>query len=94
MITRSRLQELLHYDPLGGVFTWRVKRGSRAAGQEAGYVEETGLLRIRVDKVPYYAGRLAWLYMYGELPYKVQHRSKNKLDNSIENLYAVKQRRQ
>lgn len=90
LLTRQRLCEVLDYDPATGVFTWREKRGNCSEGYEAGCVEESGYRRIRIDRVPYYAHRLAWLYVHGGSPRRVHHRDGDKLNNRIDNLYEYK----
>lgn len=88
MITQKRLKELLHYDPITGVFTWRVRRGGRAvAGSVAGTIGKDGYVRIFVDGVSQYAQRLAFLYMEGRFPPVIsEHRNLNPSDNRWENL--------
>lgn len=70
MLTQSALKEKLIYSPETGEWTWRVRRGGKAAaGSKAGWVERsTGYLRISVCNRKEYAHRLAFLYMTGELP--------------------------
>lgn len=72
MVTAARLREVLIYDPLTGVFTWRVTCNARAAaGSVAGCPggeNRTGRIRIRVDGTLYLAHRLAFLYMTGSIP--------------------------
>lgn len=64
----SRIKELLDFDPESGRWTWRVSMGSSArAGQEAGCFSR-GYRVIRIDRVLYFAHRLAWLWMSGEEP--------------------------
>lgn len=93
-VTQTRLKELLDYNPATGVFVWRVYRGGRAkAGTEAGHVLEKTprsggpYLIIHVDGHPYYAHRLAFLYMDGALPGgPVDHCDCDGLNNRWENL--------
>ena len=70
MLTSSRLRELLHYDPLTGLFTRLVSRSGRSAkkGVTAGWLHCRGYIHISVDSKDYKAHRLAFLYMEGVLP--------------------------
>jgi hypothetical protein len=85
-ITQERLKELLDYDPETGVFLWKEKRGSAAAGSRAGCLDHHGHRLIRVDRNLYRAGRLAWLHVHGELPEEVDHRNRIRDDDRLKNL--------
>ncbi|CAB3730963.1 HNH endonuclease [Paraburkholderia rhynchosiae] len=87
MLTQERLKVLLCYDPLTGIFTYRVerKRGTHPAGSVAGKVED-GYRRIKIDGKMYRAHRLAWLYVHGHMPRRVDHRDNIGDHNWIENL--------
>lgn len=70
---QERLKQLLHYDPLTGIWTWRVDRGFAAranvrAGDVAGTPNDNGYRVIGVEGGVYRASHLAVLYMTGELP--------------------------
>jgi len=85
-LTQERLKELLSYDPLTGVFLWRVDRGGKRVGEVAGCRKRTYTM-ISVDDVIYRAHHLAWLYMTGELPgLFVDHRDLDKHNNGWSNL--------
>lgn len=88
MITQERLKELLDYDPGTGVFTWRIDRtGTAKAGSVAGSLDADGYPQIKVDNRLYKAHRLAWLYIYGELPpHQIDHINRVRTDNRICNL--------
>jgi hypothetical protein len=87
-IDLSRLRELLEYDPETGIFTRRVNAGSRGkAGDRAGTLDAgSGYRIIRIDGVNHAEHRLAWLYVYGELPIEVDHKDLDRSNNRIGNL--------
>jgi hypothetical protein len=88
-LTQSELQELLHYDPLTGVFTWLKARRGVKVGAECGRINVHGYREIGVKLKLRQANRLAWLYMKGELPpdnMEVDHRNRDKADNRWDNL--------
>lgn len=88
-ITREQLKQLLHYDPLTGVFTRLVNRGRYRAGATAGY-DNHGYTDIRIGSRGYRAHRLAWLYMTGTWPvHEIDHRNDVKHDNRWVNLRDV-----
>lgn len=89
-LTQERLKELLSYDPLTGVFLWRVSlRGRFArAGSVAGYPDQKdGYTLLCVDQKQCRAHRLAWFYMTGEWPaHQIDHIDLDKANNRFENL--------
>lgn len=93
-LTQARLKELLTYDPLTGVFVWKVAIGRKiCAGDIAGTkvrpspTNKTEYIAIGVDRKRYYAHRLAFLYMVGEFPSgDADHKDKNGLNNKWSNL--------
>lgn len=89
-LTVEKLKELLHYDPLTGIFTNRVTRGRRIAGAQAGMVDQDGHIEIVIEGAGYRAHRLAWLYMTGEWPvHQIDHKDKNGANNAFLNLRDV-----
>ena len=88
MLTVERLKELLHYEPLTGIFTWRVRRGFRATvGTVAGYIDDDGYVCITIECRRYRAHRLAWFYMTGDWPDpECDHEDTNKINNRWLNL--------
>jgi hypothetical protein len=86
-ITQDRLKELLDYNPETGVFTWKVRRNGRVrAGDVAGTANNNGYTIISIDCVRHLAHRLAYLYVHGCLPEKIDHRNTIRTDNWIDNL--------
>ena len=87
MITQVRLQELLHYDPKTGDFTWRVARGKSRVGASAGSITSEGYLQIGIDGERFKAHRLAWLYAHGVWPQQeIDHIDMDGINNSLANL--------
>jgi len=89
MITQDELKKNLNYDPESGVFTWIKRRGPNAdIGSVAGCVKRDGYVAIGINKKPYAAHRLAWVYMYGEIPAgkHIDHIDRDRKNNRISNL--------
>ena len=82
ILTQARLRLVLDYDPETGVFT-------RKSGKIAGTTRPDGYKKITVDQVQYYAHRLAWLYMTGDLSKDIDHIDRNPSNNCFSNLRAV-----
>ena len=88
----TTLREMLDYNPITGVFIWKVSPAYNVkAGQKAGGVNiSTGYVNIRLNGKCYTAGRLAWLYMTGYWPnFTIDHWNRDKADNSFANLRDV-----
>lgn len=90
-MTAERLKELLTYDPVSGVFRWRVGRGRQRASSIAGTisVRKNGraYVRINISGKIYSAHRLAFLFMTGVWPpNEVDHARGDGTDNSWANL--------
>ena len=88
MITQDELQCLVDYDQDTGVFT-RAKnthKGRWKKGETIGSPNGNGYLQTRINGHKYFLHRLAWLYVYGEMPKVVDHINKKKDDNRIYNL--------
>lgn len=83
-----KVRELLDYDPLTGIFTWRTNRGQRyCAGNQAGRIMKNGYRQITVDGQHTLAHRLAWLHFYGTDPVdQIDHINGGRDDNWIANL--------
>jgi hypothetical protein len=87
-LTQDQLKSVIDYDPVTGVFTWKVDVATTVpAGSEAGYVDAWGYRQIRIGNVLYQSHRLAFLYMMGRFPeMDVDHINRNSSDNRWENL--------
>ena len=94
-LTAERLRELLHYDPLTGLFTRLVKTCNTVdVGDVCDYFsKKDGYLRISLDHQQYLGQRLAWLYMTGKWPDdEVDHLDTDPANNKLVNLRDVTRR--
>lgn len=84
------LRSCLSYDPETGLFI-RKKTGTpnpRAPqGGIAGCVMANGYRVIKIGKIPYLAGRLAWFFVHGKWPKdEIDHINRCRDDNRLSNL--------
>lgn len=87
MLTAERLREVVDYDRLTGVMTWRKTGKSK---KQAGCKRKDGYVVIRIDGVLYYRHRLAWLHVFGIEPtYTIDHINGVKGDDRFDNLRDV-----
>lgn len=86
-ITVEQLKEILHYDPISGLFTWLVdKTGKARVGTTAG-TKSHRYIRISIGNRGYPASHLAWLYMTGEWSTQIiDHKDLDRGNNCWENL--------
>ena len=90
MVDRELVITKLHYDPITGVFTWKMGNGKAPIGSIAGHKSGWGYVRISLGNKKYSAHQLAWLIVYGEWPDKqIDHIDGDKENNAIENLRLV-----
>ena len=104
MITQELVKELLHYDQETGIFTHKARDerhfgsvarcnhwNDRFSGAKASNTKkESGYAFISIFNKSYRAHRIAWLYVYGELPpHQIDHVNGVRDDNRIKNLRAV-----
>ena len=86
-ITQSELKKLLHYDPQTGIFKWIGKTYHTMKMRNiAGNVNLSGYVIIKIKGKAHKAHRLAWLYVYGVWPSRIDHINREKSDNRIHNL--------
>lgn len=86
-LDHQSLLDQLSYDPLTGIFTWKISPSRRAkVGSVAGGLSHD-YWTIRIGGKLRYAHKLAWFYVTGVWPTsKVDHRNGVKSDNWFDNL--------
>ena len=85
VLESAYIKRHLSYDPETGLIT----RDDRPPKFKGSY-DKDGYLKIRVQKVQYFAHRLAWFLYYGEWPEsEMDHINRCRTDNRIENLRVV-----
>ena len=90
-LTKDQLDEILNYDRVTGVFTWKRDMGQRGLRDSvAGSYLNNGYVRIKIHGRLYQAHRLAWVVLYEEQPpNEIDHINGVKTDNRPENLRAA-----
>jgi hypothetical protein len=87
MLTQAELKVLVNYDLQTGVFTWNKSRKRAKPGVMVGTIGFNGYCQACLNYKKYYLHRLAWLYVYGEIPNsEIDHINRIKTDNRICNL--------
>lgn len=85
----KKLRESIHYDPDSGLFIRKAKSSGRngKVGDICGALSSEGYITISFGGIRYYAHRLAWLYVHGEMPKsQIDHINGVRDDNRLCNL--------
>ena len=83
----SIIESYLSYDPETGDFRFKRSAGKKAAGSEAGYLNNLGYRMIMIKGRWMMGHRLAWRMTFGKWPEKeIDHINGNPSDNRICNL--------
>lgn len=100
-ITQETVKQLFDHDANNGDLIWRRRVGvheswnTKYAGKIAGSVAvfEYGgpYISICIDCKPYLAHRLIWLYVYGYMPDKIDHKDGCGINNRLDNLREATQ---
>jgi len=87
----ARLRKALDYNPMTGVFRWKIKRANMEVGERAGNLHPVlGYRTVMVDYKAYYEHRLAWAFVHGKFPrLTIDHVNGKRDDNRIKNLRVL-----
>ncbi len=89
LVTQEYLKSILEYNPETGDFVWlNVNKVARNIhnGDIAGTLNN-GYVQIQINRIRYFAHRLAWLYMTGNWPlYEIDHINHIRNNNRFVNL--------
>ena len=93
LVTYDELHRQLAYDPLTGLFYWKVSNSNRGRiGNIAGSLNTDGYIRIGINHRRYLAHRLAWFYVHGYYPEnRIDHKDQIRHHNWIKNLREASQ---
>ncbi|MEJ5030049.1 HNH endonuclease [Comamonas sp. MYb69] len=92
-MTQEVMKQVLYYDKVSGCMYWRHAAKGRKAWAKAGCSRGDGYTVVSISGRFFYAHRLAWLYIYGNMPSGiVDHIDGNPSNNSIGNLRLVDKR--
>lgn len=86
MLTLERLKEIIDYNPESGIFIAKIRRSHCQKGDVVGCNYGDGYMRTAIDGRDYLLHRLAWFYVYGQMPKMIDHINGDRGDNRIENL--------
>ena len=86
MLTQEELKKVLRYEPETGLFYWLVCASKRVRIGDIAGNKHFNYIRINVNGRPYLAHRLAFLYMTGTIPNKVDHKDQDGSNNKWNNL--------
>lgn len=83
----SLLHSIYYYDDKSGEFIFKIDVGTRGrVGYVAGAKRVDGYIGIALGGKVYLAHHLAWYYFYGKWVERIDHKDRNKSNNSIGNL--------
>ena len=84
------MNDLLSYDPITGIITWKVNVNSRAkVGSEAGTKLDTGYRQIRYQGKTWKSHVLGWYLHHRVWPSELDHINHVRDDNRLTNLREV-----
>lgn len=83
------MNDLLSYDPLTGLLIWKVSRGNKKAGSQAGSLDSEGYRSLQINGKKIRATSVIWFLVKGYWPDEVDHIDRNPDNNRWNNLREV-----
>lgn len=87
-ITQNLLKELVEYDPIIGIMTYKITTSNKnKKGGTVGYVNDGGYTEVMIFGNKYLVHRLIWKYVYNKFPDNfIDHINGIRTDNRLDNL--------
>lgn len=85
-MTQEELKDVLSYEPDTGLFRWLINTNNQLEIGDVAGTKSTGYIRIRINNRAYMAHQLAFLYMTGSIPNRIDHKDQNGMNNAWNNL--------
>jgi hypothetical protein len=87
ILTQAKLREMFEYDLETGEFKSKIRRGRFGKLKLVGTINPSGYRNIHINHKRFYAHRLVWLYLYGNMPEnQIDHINGVRHDNRLCNL--------
>lgn len=80
------VRQRFNYDPMTGLFTWRIGRANCCIGDIVGTIHRTGYRHIKIDGRKYQSSNVVWLWVHGVWPDLIDHINGDRRDDRIFNL--------
>lgn len=90
--TQANLLEVLDYDEVTGLLTYKLPTHHKNAGDVAGYPHHQGYLSILIGGKEYLVHRVIWMMKTGQWPDQVDHIDHDRTHNAWHNLRNVPSR--
>lgn len=87
-LTIAYTREILDFDPVSGVLTWKLSLNRQVrAGERAGTVSRNGYVVVTIAGRKYMGHRLGWFLYHGVWPKgQLDHENHKRADNRLSNL--------
>lgn len=87
-ISQERIKEVLSYDTDYGIFTWLDHVTHKKTKHPGNKGKKSRYGQIKIDNVSHYSHRLAWVFVFGDIPDNmlVDHKDGDTGNNKISNL--------